>query len=470
MRTLQNFINGRWVASRSTDHLTLVDPATEESLASVPAGSADDVDAAVTAAQRAAAEWAARPLEERLDHLRRASDVLERHVGEIAELECTEMGRPPSAGLPWLHAAVARLRSHVDLAREYPFVQEKRGETGTTTIVTRRPIGVAAVIAPWNYQTYIIIAAMGALLAAGNTIVVKPSEKSPLSAVRLLELFDFPDGVLNLVLGDVRAGAPLAQHPGIGLTHFTGSAPAGRTVALASARNLHRTVLELGGKDPAIVDAGVDLAATARDVARGAFSNTGQICTSIERIYVHRAVADEFVEALIAEASTYACGDPRAADVRLGPLVDKTQRQVVASHIADAVGRGATVRLGGEVPEGPGSFYPATVLTDVTDDMMIMRDETFGPVAPVQVVDDFEDAIAKARATTYGLAATVYSRDPDHIRAAHDLPVGTLWINKWQGQGTNVVREPFGDSGMSAGGYFATFDAATRAASIVHTP
>jgi succinate-semialdehyde dehydrogenase/glutarate-semialdehyde dehydrogenase len=466
--TLQNFIDGRWTDSASTEHLTLRNPATEEVLALVPAGSADDVDAAVAAATRAQRDWSALPLEERLGYLERAADTLDAHIAEIADLECLEMGRPASVGLTWIGGAVGRLRLHASLAREYPFAVENPGDTATT-LVRRRPLGVVALIVPWNFQTNVIVAALGALLASGNTIVLKPSEKSPLSAIRLLELLEFPPGVLNLIVGDGRAGAPLAQHPGIALTHFTGSVGAGKAIAAASAGNLHRAVLELGGKDPVVVDSDVDIATTVKDIAYGAFSNSGQICTSMERIYVHRAIADRFIDALLEEARDYRYGDPSTGDVRMGPMVDAGQRKIVADHVDDAVAHGATVLLGGAVPEGAGYFYPATVLTDVTDDMVIMRDETFGPVAPIQVVDSFEEGLEKAGRTTFGLAATVYSNDPAHIEAAHDLPVGTVWINKWQGRGTNVVREPYGNSGMSASGHFASFDQATRAASVVRT-
>jgi acyl-CoA reductase-like NAD-dependent aldehyde dehydrogenase len=466
MRTLQNYIDGAWVDGASADRLTAVNPATEEPIALLPAGSEQDVDAAVDAARRAAEKWEALPLEERLAIVGRAADVFEAHIDELAELEAIEMGHPPSVATPWLVNVVARLRGEIELARGYEFVREDE----TNTVIERRPVGVVAVITPWNFPTWVIIAGIGPALVTGNTVVVKPSEKAPLSAVRVFEILAdvFPKGVINLVLGDVRAGAPLSAHPGIGLTNFTGSVRAGKAIAAASAANLRRVILELGGKDPVIVDTGVDLAAAAKDIARGAFSNTGQICTSMERIYVHKEVADDFLEKLLTEARAYTYGDPLATDAPMGPLVDGGQRDIVISHVDDAVRRGAQVVLGGVVPDEKGYYYPATVLTGVTDDMLIMREETFGPIAPIQVVESFEEALAKAKGTDFGLAATVYSNDPEHVRAARSIPAAVVWINRWQGGGTGVVSEPAGHSGVAVMGGVATLDAHTRPSATLH--
>ncbi|WP_233574013.1 aldehyde dehydrogenase family protein [Amycolatopsis panacis] len=452
---LRNLVGGRWVTGSESDTLEVVDPATEKPLALLRSSSPRDVSAAVDAARAAAATWSATPVRERVEALLHAADVLERHAPEIAETEQQDMGRPAAVGESWIRGAIAGFRTNVDLALQYPF--RKVSEDLSTTVV-RRPLGVAAVIAPWNFPANIILGALGPLLAAGNTAVVKPSEKAPLSALRIAELIDLPDGVVNVVLGGGPTGAALSAHPLVGLTHFTGSVRSGAAVASAGARQLHRVVLELGGKDPAIVDDGVDVAAVARDVARGAFTNTGQICTSMERIYVHRAVAGEFVTELTAVA----------ADALLGPMVDSAQREIVVAHVQEAVAQGAVVRTGGIVPDRTGYWYPATVMTDVTDEMLIMREETFGPVAPIQVVDDFAQAVAKAKQTPYGLAATVYTTNPAHSAlAARAIPSAITWVNRWQGAGSGVVYEPAGISGMTAMGHFAAYDAATRPASVI---
>jgi acyl-CoA reductase-like NAD-dependent aldehyde dehydrogenase len=291
-----------------------------------------------------------------------------------------------------------------------------------------------------------------------------------MSAVRLLELMELPPGVVNLVLGDSRAGAPLVAAERIGLVHFTGSVEAGRQVGAETGGRLRRSILELGGKDPVVVDAGVDPVATAAAVAFGAFANSGQICTSMERVYVHRDIADAFVEALVEAAGAYTLGDGHDEDTVLGPLVDQRQRDIVVRHVTDAVERGATVRAGGVVPPVKGFFYPATVLTGVEESMLVMTEETFGPLAPVAVVSSFEEGLERASASRFGLAATVYTNDPAHMAAARRIRAGVVWVNQWQGGGPERLYEPAGDSGMGATGSRAAYDAATRPTSIHTAP
>jgi acyl-CoA reductase-like NAD-dependent aldehyde dehydrogenase len=206
--------------------------------------------------------------------------------------------------------------------------------------------------------------------------------------------------------------------------------------------------------------------ATAGAVAFGAFINTGQICTSMERIYVHRDIAEPFVDALVAAAESFTVGDGLEEGVMLGPLVDERQQEIVRRHVDDAVRRGATIRTGGVVPDRAGFFYPPTVLTDVDDSMLVMTEETFGPVAPVVVVSSFAEGLERAAQSRFGLAATVYTNNPDHIAAAARIPAGVIWVNQWQGGGPERLYEPAGDSGMGATGAHAAYDAATRPASI----
>ncbi|MGE4426572.1 MAG: aldehyde dehydrogenase [Solirubrobacteraceae bacterium] len=465
---LRNHVGGVWTDGEG-DTIDLVDPASEETVARLPAGSPADVDRAVGAAAAAQPAWAALPLEERLGHLERFADALEAHTDELAALECREMGKPLDIAAAFIGSGIGVLRSGIADARSYAFVEEQATTATMRKEVVRQPVGVVALIVPWNFTVAATLLGLGPLLAAGNAVVFKPSERASLSAVRMLELAELPPGVLNLVLGDRRAGEPLADHPDLGLVHFTGSVASGRSVGLAAARHLRRAVLELGGKDPVVVDAGVDVAATAEAVAFGAFVNTGQICTSMERIYVHRDVADAFVAALVEEASRWTMGDGREDGVRLGPLVDERQRRIVHEHVTDAIAHGATVLVGGAIPDRAGFFYPATVLTDVDDDMLVMREETFGPVAPVVVVDDFDDGMRRAARSRFGLAATVYTPDPDHAGRAGELPVGVVWVNEWQGGGLDRTYEPARESGSGATGGHAAYDAATRPVTVVRT-
>ncbi|RYF58120.1 MAG: aldehyde dehydrogenase [Comamonadaceae bacterium] len=463
MKNLRNLIGGQWSSPTELGSYDIINPATESPVATMPLSSAREVDAAVDAAAEATASWARRPLRERVDTLLKIADVLDHHVRELAEIEELDMGRPAAVGEQWIRGAVHGFRSDVELALKYPFIHRSADNLNT---ITRRPLGVAGVIVPWNFPTNVILAAIGPSLAVGNAVVLKPSERAPMSAMRLAELIDLPEGVLNVVFGVGNTGAALTQNPKVKVTHFTGSVASGKAVATAGAQHLRRVILELGGKDPAVIDSGIDVKAVAADVARGAFTNTGQLCTSIERIYVDRSVAEEFVAELVAAAGIYALSDGG----QLGPMVDGAQREIVSAHVDDAVSRGATVLTGGVTPDGPGYWYPATVLTDVTDDMLIMSDETFGPVAAVQVVDDFAEGVAKAKATEFGLSATVYSNDAANVDlASREIETGIVWVNQWLCGTSELIYEPAGLSGVTPLGGFAGFDAVTRPSSLVGT-
>lgn len=471
MKTLQHLIDGAWQDSNSTTLLDVVDPATEQVVAHLPEGSPDDVDRAVAAAERAQPAWAALPVEERVNRIQAWAEAIAAHADELAALECQEMGKPTGIGRTFIDAAVAALTCSATDALHYRFEDTIDGPDGGRTRIIRHPLGVTAAITPWNFPVTMAVAPLGPLLAAGNTIVVKPSERSPLSTTRAFELLDLPPGVINLVLGDHHAGAPLAAHDRVQLVHFTGSVETGRAVAAEAGGRLHRTIAELGGKDPVIVDADVDPVATAEAVAFGAFVNSGQICTSMERIYVHRDVAEDFVDALVESAENFTVGDGRTEGVMVGPLVDERQHDIVRRHVEDAVSKGATVRTGGTSPDRVGYFYPPTVLTDVDASMLVMTEETFGPVAPVVIVDSFEEGLAHAADSRFGLAATLYTHNQEHMdAAAHRIPSGVIWINQWQGGGPERVYEPAGISGMGATGADAAYDAATRPASVHIAP
>ncbi|MFI7166485.1 aldehyde dehydrogenase family protein [Rhodococcus erythropolis] len=469
MKHLHNVING--IAAEALDSAVrdVVNPFTEHVIAQIPAGSAADADAAVESARTAQETWAALDLEERLRYLSRTADVIEGHIRELAELESQEMGKPIPVAEQFITGGISALRTSVEQARTYPFVADVTapGEPGRT-IVIRQPLGVVALIIPWNFSVSSILASIGPLIAAGDTVVIKPSEKAPLSAARLVELFDMPPGVVNLLHGDARAGRPLVEHEAVKLVHFTGSVEAGRSVGVAAAKRLQRSILELGGNDPVIVDSDVDVVATAKAVAMSTFINSGQICTSSERIYVHRTIADEFTHALVAEAEAFAMIDDPDSD-GLGPIVDDAQRKIMHAHVLDAVAHGATILVGGELPDRLGYFYPATVLTGATPDMRIMNEETFGPIAPITVVDSFDEAITLANGTSFGLASTVYSRNPENLKRCGEINAAIVWINEWQSGGVGVTYEPWGLSGVGATGGAASFDAATRPFSMVYS-
>jgi acyl-CoA reductase-like NAD-dependent aldehyde dehydrogenase len=302
------------------------------------------------------------------------------------------------------------------------------------------------VLTPWNDPVAVAAGLLGAALVTGNTVVHKPSERCPRTGRRFAELLaaHLPDGVLEIVDGDGAVGARLAAAEQVDVVAHVGSSLTGRQIARACAERGAKALLENGGNDPLIVDAGVDPRWAAGQAALGAFANAGQICVSVERIYVVEPVADPFVDALAAEARDWAD--------RIGPLVDKQQREQVHRHVTDAVQSGAQLLVGGEPRPGPGSYYPPTLLTDCTPEMLVFCEETFGPVAPVRVVPDFETALAEAADDRYGLAATVLTPDMAHAQEAwRTLPVGTVKINSVFGGAPGGASQPRRASGSGFG-------------------
>ncbi|URN09759.1 aldehyde dehydrogenase family protein [Actinomadura madurae] len=452
--------------------ITRLNPHNEKPVAAVPVGTADDADAAVRAAVGAQPGWATLGLEDRLRILSRLSALVARETGHLADLEAEEMGKPRQVGAQFIQAGLAAFDEALHHAKSYSFNERVKVVDGVATDVQRQPVGVVGLIVPWNFTVTTILMPLGAALAAGNTVVVKPSEKASLSAVGFFELVEraeVPAGVLNLVLGDGHSGGPLAAHPDINLVHFTGSVATGRSVGTAAAANFNRALLEMGGKDPVVIDSDIDIEAVAEEVAIGSYLNTGQICTAMERIYVHQDVAEPFIDALVEATKRRVVGDPTAEGTEIGPMVDATQRRTVQRHVESAVAAGARVLVGGELPEGPGYYYAPTVVVDVTPDMELMDAETFGPVAAVQVVPSFEAGIEEAKRTPYGLAATVYTSDEEHKRLAYTIPTGVLWLNGWQLGDLGRLIEPAGVSGMGASGGVRALDSMTRPMS-VHYP
>jgi succinate-semialdehyde dehydrogenase/glutarate-semialdehyde dehydrogenase len=314
--------------------------------------------------------------------------------------------------------------------------------------------GVVAVCTPWNDPVAVPAGLLAAALVTGNTVVFKPSERTPLTGERLARALieELPDGVLTLVQGDARTGEALSGHPHVDVVCHVGSTSAGRAIAAATARSGAKALLENGGKDPMIVDAGVDPVWAAQQAALGGFINSGQLCTAVERVYVHEAVAQEFVAALVREAQALVMGpgsDPRTT---LGPLVDERARTSVHEQVQQAVQSGATTATGGRLPDGPGAFYPATVLTDVRPGMAVMTEETFGPVVPVMTVASFDEALSLACESPYGLAATVLTPSMTRAQKAwRELPVGTVKVNAVFGGAPGGAAQPRRGSGDGFG-------------------
>ncbi|GAT66667.1 succinate-semialdehyde dehydrogenase [Planomonospora sphaerica] len=449
MRTLWLFADGEWRASAGTGTIAVDDPATGERVGACPRGCAEDVETAVRSARAAAPGWARVAPAERGALLRRAAARVREHADELARLVTAEMGKPLADARGGVEAGAGTLEQYAELGPLHGG-RSLQGGWGATDLMVREPRGVVGVITPWNDPVAIACGLIGAALVTGNTVVHKPSERTPHTGARLVELLaaDLPPGVLTMVAGDRSAGAPLAAHPDLDLLAHVGSSAAGREIAAARCRVLR----ENGGKDPLIVDAGVDPKWAAEQAALGCFANAGQICVSVERIYVHRSVAEPFTTSLVAAAEALRTGPGLDEATTLGPLVDRRQRETVHEHVRAAVAAGARLLTGGRIPDGPGAFYPATVLADCTDDMAVLREETFGPVAAVRVAESFDEALALANTGEYGLAATVLTPSLAHVqRAWRELRAGTVKVNAVFGGAPGGAAQPLGASGEGFG-------------------
>jgi len=435
----------------AADTLDVLDPATGEVLGTIPAGSPESTDAAVRAARGAWPAWARTAPGERAAVLKAAARRLREHAEELALLQTREGGKPLGDSRGGVEAGIGAIEQYAELGPLHRG-SALQGDWGATDLMVHEPRGVVALLVPWNDPVAIACGQIAAALVTGNAVVFKPSEKTPLSAVRLVELMEVPGGALVLLQGDARAGRPLAAHPDVDLVMHTGSVQTGREIAGACARRLGKSLLELGGKDPLVVDAGVDPEWAGAQAAIGAFANAGQICTSVERIYVHEAVAEPFLAALERRARELRVGAGTDPETEMGPLVDEAQRALVHGHVRDAVERGADLRVGGELPGGAGSFYPPTVLVGAAADAPVLAEETFGPVAAVRVVGSFEQAIEEANGTQYGLSATVLTPSQANAqRAWRELRVGTVKVNAVFGGAPGGAAEPGPGSGFGFG-------------------
>jgi aldehyde dehydrogenase (NAD+) len=428
------YIDGAWVPAAGTETLSVRNPATEQVVASVPAGSAPDVERAVRAAAAAYPAWSATAPEERAEVLRTVRDGLAARQDEIARLISTEMGSPLKmsvqiqTGLP-----LAVLGSYADLLGDYAFEEQVANST-----VLREGVGVVAAITPWNYPLHQVVAKLAAALAAGATVVLKPSELTPLCAYALFEVFDaagLPPGVANLVTGTgAQVGEALVSHPLVDMVSFTGSTRAGSRVAELAGRAVHRVALELGGKSANVVLDDGDLTKAVKVGVGNAFLNSGQTCTAWTRLLVPRDRLAEATEMAASVAAGYTVGDPFADSTRLGPLVSAAQRDRVRGYLDGAVAEGAQVVTGGAAaPDGleRGFYVRPTVLGGVTPDMTVAREEIFGPVLSVLGYDEGDDgAVELANSTDYGLAGGVWSADEDRARGvARRLRTGQVDIN-----------------------------------------
>jgi aldehyde dehydrogenase (NAD+) len=427
------YIGGEWVPSLGTDTIPVLNPATEEVVASVPAGTAEDVDAAVRAARAAARAWGATTAAQRLVPLTRLRDGLAARQQEIVATVVAELGSPvgfATAVQAALPLGVAN--SYLDILAGYEFTEQ----VGNSTVYAE-PAGVVAAITPWNYPLHQVVAKVVPALAAGCTVVLKPAEDTPLVArlfARIVDEAGFPAGVFNLVTGvGAVAGAALAGHPGVDLVSFTGSTAVGARIAETAGGGIKRVALELGGKSANVVLPGADLARAVNVNVGNVFANSGQTCTAWTRLLVHQDQYEEAVAIAAKAAAKYAPGDPASPDTRLGPVVNAKQRDRVRGYIETAVAEGARVVAGGpEAPEGLeiGFYVRPTVLADVTPDATVAQEEIFGPVLSILSYRDEAHALEIANGTAYGLAGGVWAADNETAAAfARGMDAGQIDIN-----------------------------------------
>jgi aldehyde dehydrogenase (NAD+) len=446
------FIGGEWVEPAGADPLPVINSATEEQIATIPGCTPVEVDLAVEAARGAFEGWAATSLEERAEALAAIATGLNERADELTELIAQELGMPTKlARMIQVGLAVG------DLAAMPKAMEEVRWEEEVgNSWVLREPIGVVGAITPWNYPLHQITAKIGPALAAGCTVVLKPSEVVPLNAFVLAEVIEsvgLPPGVFNLVTGvGPVVGEAIAGHPDVDMVSFTGSTRAGRRVSELAAATVKPVAMELGGKSPNVLLDDADFARAVPDGVAKCFLNSGQTCSALTRMLVPRERLAEVEELAVAAAESYTPGDPFDGATRLGPLVSEIQRDRVRGYIATGEAEGAKLLTGGtDAPEGldRGYFVRPTVFSEVTPEMTIAREEIFGPVLAIQPYDGEDDAVRIANATEYGLAGGVWSGDQDRaIGLARRLRTGQVEIN---GGAFNPVA-PFGGYGQSGHG------------------
>jgi acyl-CoA reductase-like NAD-dependent aldehyde dehydrogenase len=447
----QMWIAGQFTNGASGRTIDVLDPATEELIERVPAGNAADVAAAVDAAQAAFPAWRRVPAGERTELLHEVARKLTERTEVLAELLTREGGKPLVENRDEMGWSAACFRYYAEISRNSRGRVIPSVESSQLNLVLKEPYGVVAAIVPWNYPILLMAWKVAPALAAGNTVVIKPSEMTPLSTLACADIFDhLSSGVVNIVTGyGGEAGEPLVLDPRVRVVAFTGSLETGRHIAQLTAAQIKKLHLELGGKDAFIVAEDADLDVAVPGVAWAALLNAGQVCTSTERVYVHQRIAPEFVERITAYASGLRLGPGLEPGTDVGPMVGAQYRAKVEAHVADARERGARILTGGRRPptRDRGYFYEPTVLVGVDHSMRIMREETFGPTIPIMTYRDFDEALRLANDSPFGLGANLYTHDARKVKQFYEeVQAGTLWVNDPL---TDNDAGPFGGMKMS---------------------
>ena len=431
----KNYINNEWLDSDTGKTFEVINPYTEKVIAEVPASGKSDVNKAAEAAQSAFKIWGTMTAGSRREYLQELARTSLDHADLLAKTISTEMGKPLKDAMTELEDLSEYLQYYSELARDQVGRIVSPVEKKSMSLIRYEPYGVVGCIIPWNYPLSLMGWKLAPALAAGNTIIMKPSEITSLSLLHWAEIVSdiMPPGVLNIITGyGAEAGEEIVKHPSIPIITFTGSVKTGKRIARLAADNLKKVSLELGGKDPVIICDDADISVAAQGTSWGGFVNSGQVCTSIERVYVYNSVADKFTEALVEEAKKVKLGDPMDENTNVGPMASKAQLKNTIEKVALAKKEGARLLTGGERPVKParGYFFSPTVFDRVTPDMEIVTEESFSPVIPIQKIDSLEEAVRMANSTKYGLGCTIFTKDIERaLTAADKIKSGTVCIN-----------------------------------------
>ena len=421
-------INGQMIAGDKT--FPVSNPATEEVFAEAPDCSKEQLNSAVEAAQKAFPEWSKRSIEDRRKVLLECAETLRAHAEELAALLTAEQGKTHAKGINEVMGAAAWLSYTATL--ELP-VEIIKDDDVSRVEVHRMPIGVVAGIIPWNYPVITAVWKFAPAILAGNTAVLKSSPYTPLATLKMAELISdiIPAGVVNVLSGSDELGKWMSSHPGIRKISFTGSTASGKHVAASAADDLKRVTLELGGNDPAVVFAGVDIKSVAQKVYTACFENCGQVCVAIKRLYLHESIFQPVVDEMVALAKAAVVGDGSDPATTIGPLNNLAQLQRVMRLLESAKADGGKVLTGGARKGDKGYFYPPTLVVDVQDDNPLVAEEQFGPIVPILSFRDTDELIKRVNNTNFGLAASVWSTDLEQAQTvAAQIEAGTVWINQ----------------------------------------
>jgi succinate-semialdehyde dehydrogenase/glutarate-semialdehyde dehydrogenase len=455
VRTLENFISGNWVASTGDNLRTIVSPVTGESIADAPDASSADVDRAVASARTAQKQWAALSAWQRADICHAIADLIVDRREQLAHTLSLEQGKPYLAeALPDIDETAENFRIAAEDVKRMETAVIPSRDTNKRILTFRKPNGVYAAITPWNFPTLIPVELIAPGIAAGNTIVIKPSEWTPVAMADFMQVMadaGLPDGVVNVVYGGGAVGESLVTHPGIDCIGFVGSNTTAEKIVRAA--GLKRSLIEASGNGPVIVCQDADLERAARGAVFGGFFCAGQVCCATERVLVHEQVHDAFLDEVLSAASEWKLGDPFDPDTKVGPMNNDPTARKMDAHLEDAVDRGASVLLGGSRESGRPTdlYYQPTVVTDVTTDTLINREETFGPIVPLIRVSSDAEALAVANDSHLGLQAAVYTSSLSRAFGyLENLRVGNVVVNDstdyWE------AHEPFGGaSGTKTG-------------------